>query len=366
MAKKVRGLSLGPISYVWGSVYSDLKSSAKGYARDTFNEARENNPKFNKVVESVSNKWTGFKKGTKNVYKSAVAELKDLTATMMALDDLSNHVSPNKDPMEVFNGLVDQNRQALDNANGISPIFRGIATGLNYATEGIASPTKELIDDILIVAAGVQIGKLTYQQGRKFIFREIPKKCPNPGNNLFKKFNQEVDFPSKNLYNKRTSSTKHPQTVRDTRIDPLTSNANHKFFDSVRVHEILPAESANRALMQWYEKPPFLLGTKATKFEANGKMEFVRMYTKGKTNLAGRFVTLYEDIKGLTAQQLKDRFDLPHLPTHLSIVKPPKGTEMMNGLVKEGNFGGSGMGTQFYFTDKVKESWFKKFKKIGE
>jgi hypothetical protein len=80
--------------------------------------------------------------------------------------------------------LVAQNRKALDNANGIAPIFQGMAAGLNYATEGIASPTREVIEDVSIVAGGFEAGKLTYQSGR-FIFRESPKICPKPIKNCF-------------------------------------------------------------------------------------------------------------------------------------------------------------------------------------
>ncbi len=62
---------------------------------------------------------------------------------------------------------------------------------------------------------------------------------------------------------------------------------------------------------------------------------------------------------------LEGDVDLPNLPTHISIVKPPKGTEIINGIVKDGNFGGSGKGTQFYFTKKIDPFSFEKSIKIG-
>lgn len=113
-------------------------------------------------------------------------------------------------------------------------------------------------------------------------------------------------------------------------------------------------------LQEWYKKPPFKEGTKVAVFEADGKMEFVRIYkeTPKADNMVGRFMALADDVKGLTPQQLKDKFDLPELPTHIAKVSPPEGTNIAVGIVEKGNFGGQGKGTQFYSFDKPKDSWF--------
>jgi filamentous hemagglutinin len=104
-----------------------------------------------------------------------------------------------------------------------------------------------------------------------------------------------------------------------------------------------------------------MAGTKVAIFEADGKMEFVRLYRVDSvtSKVEGQFVALAGDVRGLTPLQLKDKFDLPSLPTHVATVIPPKGTEIAAGIVQPGNFGGAGGGTQFYFMDKAKKDWFK-------
>jgi filamentous hemagglutinin len=108
-----------------------------------------------------------------------------------------------------------------------------------------------------------------------------------------------------------------------------------------------------------------MAGTKVAIFEADGKMEFVRMYVvKEKSNLVGQFVALAKDVRGLTPLQLKDKFDLPDLPTHIGTAIPPAGTRIAAGIVQPGNFGGAGGGTQFYFMQPVQKDWFKEGKGI--
>jgi hypothetical protein len=226
---------IGAIGYIWGSVYSDLKKSIPKEIKDltaaimaledmsnnlepnkdpmkVFNGLIEKNRQSLDKANGISPIFEGIAKHTKSAYSSAVTEIKDITATMMALEDMSTKVSQDTKPMEVFTMLVDQNRKALDNANGIAPIFQGIATGLNYATEGIASPTREVIEDVSIVVGGFEAGKLTYQSGR-FIFRESPKICPKPINNFFKESYQDVDLPNKNLYNLKVNFPYKAQLV---------------------------------------------------------------------------------------------------------------------------------------------------------
>ena len=60
----------------------------------------------------------------------------------------------------------------------------------------------------------------------------------------------------------------------------------------------------------------------------------------------------------LSSAQLKDKFDLPEIPTHISKVHPPEGTKLAVGIVQPGNFGGSGKGTQFYFIERSYDDWF--------
>jgi hypothetical protein len=161
--------------------------------------------------------------------------------------------------------------------------------------------------------------------------------------------------------------------VGDVRLNAETSLAAKEFFNDISIYERKSAEVVNRQIEQWYSKPPFAEKTSVSLFKTDTTMQdkFVRMYTHDIDNpnpvLKGQFMALRQDainVNGnfLSATQLKDKFDLPTIPTHISTVNPPVGTELAVGIVKPENFGGAGGGTQFYFTTSSKKEWFS----IGE
>jgi hypothetical protein len=112
----------------------------------------------------------------------------------------------------------------------------------------------------------------------------------------------------------------------------------------------------------WLERGPlFQDNTKVAIFEADGTMEFMRLYRVDslRTRIEDHWVVLSGDIRGLTPLQLQNRFALSYVPTHVGIVRPPKGTEMAAGIVANGENGAAGGGTQFYFTKEVQWHWFR-------
>lgn len=58
-----------------------------------------------------------------------------------------------------------------------------------------------------------------------------------------------------------------------------------------------------------------------------------------------------EDIEGLTAQQIKDKFALPELPKYVSDVHVPKGTRMVVGTVAEQKGWGRGGAIEYETKD---------------
>ncbi|VVM18206.1 hypothetical protein BSPWISOXPB_121 [uncultured Gammaproteobacteria bacterium] len=62
------------------------------------------------------------------------------------------------------------------------------------------------------------------------------------------------------------------------------------------------------------------------------------------------------DIKGLTPQQIADKFALENVPTGITSIKPPKGVKIRTGKVNE-NFDRLGGGTQFQLLDKLDKGW---------
>ncbi|CAC9458844.1 hypothetical protein [uncultured Gammaproteobacteria bacterium] len=112
--------------------------------------------------------------------------------------------------------------------------------------------------------------------------------------------------------------------------------------------------SADWANSQFPEKygPPYTPGTKVTDFVSDGKTKFVRVVSN-KSPQKGQWIMRQSDIKGLTPQQIADKFALENVPTGITSIKPPKGVKIRTGKVNE-NFDRPGGGTQFQLLDEIK------------
>ena len=91
--------------------------------------------------------------------------------------------------------------------------------------------------------------------------------------------------------------------------------------------------------------------------------EFVRVFTFGKTEPAGRWMMKADDIKGLTPKQIQQKYALPNLPTHISDVNIPKGTGIRSGKVGA-NYGSNGGNTQYELLERLEDA-FSNTRSIG-
>jgi filamentous hemagglutinin len=148
------------------------------------------------------------------------------------------------------------------------------------------------------------------------------------------------------------------------RLDGYTSEAARDLLKDVHFTEIKSAEIMNGQISQYYNKPPFIEGGKVGVFETDGTQKFVRVFTEGETEPRGRFMMLEKDLIKLTPLQMKDKFDLPSIPTHTADITPPIGEKIAVGTVEAGNFGGKGKGTQFYNFNQPSDKWVGNIKKI--
>ncbi|MBA1445366.1 MAG: hypothetical protein M3H12_09800 [Chromatiales bacterium] len=89
---------------------------------------------------------------------------------------------------------------------------------------------------------------------------------------------------------------------------------------------------------------------------------FIRVYSEGNSRKEGRWIMREKDIRGLTAQQIQNKFSLPYKPTHIASVDIPKGTSIRFGIVGM-NYGYKGGGKQYELFDKNKVI-FRKLRKI--
>lgn len=64
-------------------------------------------------------------------------------------------------------------------------------------------------------------------------------------------------------------------------------------------------------------------------------------------------------IEGLTPQQIKDKFALPELPTHISDIYVPAGTHITVGRTAAQEGWGKGGGTQYELIDRLPDAVFR-------
>jgi hypothetical protein len=115
------------------------------------------------------------------------------------------------------------------------------------------------------------------------------------------------------------------------------------------------ASDANRG----FGRPPYDPSRPIIDSISDGSTQYVRVYNTGpNSSQAGQWMMRADDIRGLSPQQIQDRFDLPELPTHITDVNPPQGVVIRTGTVNAGNFGGAGGGIQFQLRGRIPESSF--------
>ena len=78
--------------------------------------------------------------------------------------------------------------------------------------------------------------------------------------------------------------------------------------------------------------PPYKAGTGAAQFTLSSSAKYVRVFDDNNSVKNGCWVMRYEDVQGLTAQLIKDKFALPPLPTHICDVNVPVGTKLHTGI----------------------------------
>lgn len=95
-----------------------------------------------------------------------------------------------------------------------------------------------------------------------------------------------------------------------------------------------------------YDQPPYKPGTKVKEIELTESTTFVRVYDGENSTMYGGWMMRAEDIQGLTAKEIQDKFALPYTPKFIADVNLAEGTVIRTGIVNP-LFGHKGGGTQF-------------------
>ena len=106
-----------------------------------------------------------------------------------------------------------------------------------------------------------------------------------------------------------------------------------------------------------YPEPPYLSGTKVVEFETTGTEIFHRVHQEG--NKARSWMLRKSDIEGLSPIQIKEKFNLPEVPTQISEVHVPAGTSVRTGTIGPNAFGSSKGATQYELRQQLDETLFK-------
>ena len=107
-------------------------------------------------------------------------------------------------------------------------------------------------------------------------------------------------------------------------------------------------------------QPSYLPGTKAYTYTTPPSGDkFVRVYVdNGKTNnQVASWMMRESDINGLSPEQIKDKFALSQVPTHITNVNVPA-TQTMRASTANGILGNGGGGVQFEVLGKPDSTWF--------
>ena len=137
-------------------------------------------------------------------------------------------------------------------------------------------------------------------------------------------------------------------------LDDIDDAANYITFSKKTT---ISAEERNAYFAtQNYDSLPYQPGTPVIegKISAISPNTYVRVYTDGVTNQAGRWFMRYSDIQGLTAAEIQAKYALPYAPTHYSFVTLPEGVTVYIGKVNQSNIGA----VQFEISQYAQRAWF--------
>lgn len=113
-----------------------------------------------------------------------------------------------------------------------------------------------------------------------------------------------------------------------------------------------------------FKNPAFLPGQtpEVNVIELTQNTRFVRVFNedlgKDSSYAKGVWVMALKDIEGLTPAQIKDKFALPSMPSHVVELELPQGTELITGPCNPLEGWGNGGGIQYFITGEKSHKYF--------
>jgi hypothetical protein len=245
-------------------------------------------------------------------------------------------------------GAVSSAQQVGNSARAISGASKA-GTSVEAAEAGVA----ELVAQLRKSQLGNGFADWVEGNWRQLI--ENPKLRPQTAVKAVTNREAEVVTPSQLA--KMRNSAAHNKVTREQPTElaentaPTKSNKYSRRSEAKRI----PAEEVNATYPEGWA-PPYKPGTMATEFTTTTDEVFARVH--GENNMARSWMMKREAIEGLSPAEIKSKYALPELPTKISEVHVPAGTNVRTGTVNP-VFGGKGNATQYELLERLPASAFK-------
>ena len=139
------------------------------------------------------------------------------------------------------------------------------------------------------------------------------------------------------------------------------------------ITNVANADIVNAASIAKGYQPPFIPGSSVIDITTTQPIQMVRVFveTPNASSQFGTWVMRAEDVAGLTPEQIASKFGLPQVPTKMTDVNIPAGTQLQvsgangispnkTGLVTGSNGGGGGVQFQIQVVkgQELPQGWF--------
>ncbi len=152
-----------------------------------------------------------------------------------------------------------------------------------------------------------------------------------------------------------TAREKMTRLMNSRGMQDMGIETSRRFSTGVRRRSQHSAADINEEFINKDWEPPYMPGSSVNVVESVREMRFMRVH--GADNKARSWMMRLEDIVGLSPSQIKVKFSLPNMPTHVSEVLVPAGTGFRQGVVNP-LFGGAGGAIQYELLGRLPESLF--------
>ena len=129
---------------------------------------------------------------------------------------------------------------------------------------------------------------------------------------------------------------------------PETAQAPSETVEAEEITEV-SADDVNESLKEVDPNynDPYKPGTTVQELELKEDTTFVRVYDKENSSMKGNWVMEEKDVKGLTPEQIRDKYALPQTPEYKCSVTLKKGTHVRCGVTNGQPGWGKGGGKQY-------------------